>query len=432
MDANLNYHLLFTLPGAEDYPFSDILHFSVIRMPLIKQASFAIIRLNITPIVYVQTTHDIGDNTFPKVGVRIDLIDTTENNKTIQTIFEQQYNIISAKALTSIHGEEQNIVAEFILCNPIILKMDSSLVYNPIHQNMTTMDMIRDYEEFITKKYGDTFESKHILSNPSSHIYEQVLVKPFYEDVRVVNEGMMKHNFFTDLDVPAYLIYKYKPTLPYSFYFFDDFNLNNNTSKSITRFFLSLYDLSKFEQFDVTEYGDIFNNNKLLKTTEIGDQFKTLDKASPVITFKDKHGIYNTVKIPNGVLEQQKIDDISEIEIEENRKVHKYKTSFQNKAVGQSTEFLNVYVPDNLLNALDRVGHMLIVLKEKIDYCVTYQSMKCSYDWLQFGKSYNMSTNTPGDFLFTPIGIWNVFRRIDAKQEFLEHHCKFQMVKFKK
>lgn len=421
------YQIILELPNQEDYPFTDIIHFSIVRVPLVKQASFAVICLNLPLVAYIRMKNSISSNEFPMVGIRIYSVDTGTRKKVTELLY-RSYRVLGANSLNPIRMDSQMNKVELLLVDPILHELGVRSTYNPILENIKAIDIIKNYEDYIDKYYGKYFENKQIISKPNPMIYEQILVKPFIEERMISQSEKLQISALTDLDVPNFIINKYKPTHTLSFYFFDDFAAKNDSL--ITRNFISLYDSTLFEQVDITKHPDVYGQTGIISIEEIADGNKIMDKTNEVVTFRTIDGIYSTQKKTSGDLTAGKTISKNKIEITDKREATLRKQSYEIRNKPGATDFMNIFTSDTSDIAQERIKIIKESLKDRLDHIATFETHKCSFDWLNFGKIYNMDPDASGSFLYTPIAIWNVFRRSEPKEDLVEHHCRYNMLKF--
>lgn len=430
----IKYHLAMYLPGMDKNPQGDVSYFSIIRAPISKQASYAMLRINLKPALIQQLINGISDNNFIKANIRLYIIDESKNNKPITPLFDKFYNILRVNTETDLNASKSDVTAAtLILVDPVLHNMSCNFTYNKIFESKTCIEIYNDYEKFIEQKYGSCFDTNKIITNENKHIYDQIMINPRNQTVKLDRGNTIQFTYSSDIDVIPWLQTTYKITNAFSVYFFDEFDTSRN--KSITRHFLTFYDVTKFPQIDISNQGDVLFQSKKIGTSYVADSGKFLDKdlSNTVFNYRTPDMKTKIMKITSsGNLEQQKTVSNTKLSLTSSRSSNLQNQIFQTASAGQSTTFFNVKVPDTADMAKQRIQLIQDTIKNKIDCLEFYQTTNCSYDWLQFGNSYNMSQDRKGYFLYTPINIINVFSRIHSKEEWLTHHVKYTMVKFRK
>lgn len=393
--------------------YSDIIYTSFLRFPIVKQGSFVIIRANMTSVIVQQILNDLSRNIHPTFKLQIYHID--EKNKRIKTLFNKPYEVLTAKTFQRIEWTSDHAHVQMVLVNPILRKMGSVNAYNTLVENKTCIDSIDDYEGFLKSTYGDCFYSNHIGKNvkKNDYVYEQILI-----------------NTKTDLHVPEYLISNFKPFHSFAFYFFDDFHISKAAKENLSCHFINLYDPAQFERFDIGQYYDIAGNTRYTGKADFIDNFQNILKDNETVNISSRE-----MKVESKIIEQTKNPQIkSEFrmneEFMEGRDMSITKDSkLINKQVKQTDHF-NLYTPDNTDNALERITAAKEMISNRIDRMEFYVTIDCLFDWLQFGKMYNLDADKRAKFVHTPIGISNIFTRISNKDKFLKHMAKYSVLKY--
>ncbi len=408
--------------------FHDVSFCSFIRTPIIKQASYCILKINLTPIIIKQILNDISLSKNPKFNLSIFLIndDVEKHNSArnrVKTIFEKNYLVLGFELEDKFEWTKQSISCRMILINPLLYYLNNNNTYNKIHENIKALDIISDFESFLTSKFGDTFYYNHIGDNieKNEYIYEQVLVKPK-----------------NDINVPTQIINTYKPNNFFTYYFFDDFYINDTSDKDITNHYINLYDKDQLTKFNIYDSNDeIVQGLKKIDSVPLSDSFIDLNKENVSyninhmeINFKEKKE--TTASVP----QQNTISNDSE-EFVEYRKYNKTKSDTLNtpenkKTIPQSSQHDVTFSPDTVDNAKSRLKIAKELFNKKIKNIVSYECTNCLPDWVQPGYLYNFELDEQTSFVHTPLNIINTFIRKNSKEHYLYHVVKFNCFEYYK
>ena len=416
MNIQLKYDIVFRAPLGEIN--SDVQFLAFIRAPLVKLSSFVLLKINLSPIFTQEIINDLSNNIFADYNLEIYSVDESDNNKPVEKLFNKSYKIMSIEPTEPILFNKQNISSYIVLVNPFVHYMSTTNTYNVILENRTAYDAIKDYEDFIKKQYGDIFYFNHVSSNfgLNKFKYEQILIKTN-----------------SDLSVPLYLINTYKPFDSFNFYFFDDFNLDENSESEITCHYINLFDKDRIRKFDINRYSDIAGTTKKLGTFPLSDQALSLDKLDQTFTILNKEILYDTIKVTkSSVPKKGSKPQTSTSEIIEDRsiKVGDFINPTQIQKVGKSSQHANLYAPDSHKNAINRFDKFKEFFMKQIDYIQVFETTDCLPDWCKFGRIYNMGNIQETEYQYTPLCIFNIFVRTNAKESYCKHLMRYSMLKY--
>jgi hypothetical protein len=386
--------------------------FAVFRTLFSKLSSYVLANINL-PILYIVGLNDrISKNDFPIVTVTCYYIDDTDKRRKIKTIFLKKYYILKCINERPVAEQDERIPCTLILANPVFREMYSNNGFNKILYNVTALDAIKDFENFLIKSYGDTFDFIKIGNNLqiNTHVYEQMLFKNL-----------------TDLIVPLHIIQIYKPFYSFNTYFFDDFNLH--IEKEIAAYHLNFYNChNTFNRYDVSQMPDITTQFKVYKEYTIEDQFeninKDLDKAS--ITIIDRYMNSKNIKKQRyellNLIPGNKVTE----ELYEGRKFKSQNSEplIQTKSTDQSIQYANIYVPDII-----EIGETRFNINKKL-FILFFKSVRLiqiNYDlpdWLTFDRIYNIDLQNKSTYCFIPMSAVNVFYRTSRKEHYVTHSTK--------
>jgi len=399
----------------DNIQYSDIQFVSFIRTPIVKQASFCIIQINLPVFTVNQLQLNISSNNHELWDLLI--YEVTENapeDVSIDLIFEKTYMILHLQLLEQIYYSKPSVLVKLVLVNPVLYALDTSTTFNQILNNVTAFDAIEKFEDFIDKTYGE-FYYNHVgvTEKLNTFRYEQIFIPPSVHTI----------------DVPKYIINTYKPFHAYSIYFFDDFYFSEDVDKDITCHFLNLADIKNtFSQFDVQVYLDFVRLTRLIDIKDFTDPFRILDRVGSLIYTFSSAGIDFVKKTVGSVIQTaQQLLETKEIE-DKKIKVTK-KSQLQNQKIDQSTRATTIYIPDNKKNAETRINLARELMFKRFENICFYETQLGLPYWIQFGCLYNM--NDQNDYLYTPISIVNIFRRSEQKSNivYCDHTCRYAMLK---
>ena len=196
---------------------SDVLYFTVYRTPIVKLASYAVAKVNVSSkdgrkILEQISNHQdlVGD-----VEIWFAKNDSDPVSKQ-QLITRKKYAIVYASPVTQIgntiveHKYHLTTTLYLILVNPILMQMQRNILINKIYENKTCKQILEEVENEFKQAYGDIFKFEKQIQGFNPYVYEQVLI-----------------NSLHDIEIPTWLINTYKLSDGYPVYFFDDFDLHN-------------------------------------------------------------------------------------------------------------------------------------------------------------------------------------------------------------
>ena len=400
--------------------YYDVLFCAFYRTPIIKQASYTILRINLSPKAIFKVQKDLSDNKHTKFKIIIYIVDRSDKYKRIKKIFYKNYLALNIKLKENFQPNKERVMCELLLVNPVLFYMNNTNTYNKILLDLTAYSALKQYESFIKSTYGDTFYFNHLGNvNNNSYKYEQILIK-----------------VTDDLNVPNQIINTFKTSDSFSYYFFDDFQLSEECDRDISCTCLNFSKKDQFAQFDITDFGDILQNVALKIQTKFNDDVFSLDKKEDSINYNHQEIIYKITKRQKSkVPEQKKITQEnmklnfgSDIDLD--RKFVYTKSQESIKQLSQSSQTTNMYSPDSVSNAKKRFKEGKTFLTKSINELVTMESNNSFFEWLQFGKLYNFEINKPTEFLYTPLNIIHIFQRKIMKEHYLSHLLKFNCIKY--
>jgi hypothetical protein len=340
MDTQIRYEIVLRAPMGEMY--SDISYLSFIRTPLIKNCSYAILKINLPPILIQGMINDLDNNIFENYNLEIYSLDELAKDKKVTSLFSKLFKVLYVNPLEPLTFDKTDYPCKIVLSNPFFHYMSTANTYNTILEGKTAYEAIKDYEKFIKESYGDIFKFKHTgtKSELNNYKYEQLLVKAP-----------------NDLNVPIYLINTYKPFNSFNFYFFDDFYINEDSDNEITAHYLNIFDKNQFKKFDIKLFGDINGSTKKLKICSVSDQSLNLDKEKQSITVLTREGKCSNIKssscsIPKHTGKAQLNSE--ELMIDRKVQIGQFVNPIERQKFNQSSQHINIYAPDTEENAIYR------------------------------------------------------------------------------
>lgn len=416
--TTLKYEVVFTNPK-DNTVYSDIHFIYFIRTPIIKQASFSIVQMNLPVVIISQLMQDVATNIFNVWNLTIYAIDEKEDIQ-VQEIYSKNITIISVIPQEPITFTHPSAIVRILLVNPVLYSLSTSTGFNKIISNKTALDGIKEFENFLDTNYGKFNHNKVGINEKVNNFrYEQIFIPP------TINT----------LNVPKYIINSYKPFHSYSIYFFDDFHFDENSDKEVTCHFLNLYNLpSTFPHMFTNEYLDFSRFTRKTGKVDFSDQFRVLDKPFASVIYRLKDMVFEFQKQAQSTvtnIASGKSDIVTFID--KSMKIAE-RAQMQSKKIGQSVRANTIYTPDSSENANERIKTAQEMMFNKFEQICFYETERCLPDWLQFGCIYNMEGDAQDDFsrfLYTPISIINIFKRISEKDTeiYCYHMSKYAMLK---
>lgn len=414
--SEFNYEVSITMSGQN---IQDIQYCAFIRAPLIKQSSFCMLRIHVAQVLVTEFSNLISANVFPDVKLKVyasteEDIDRTKRK--INTIFSKNMRCIYIKALDP-QAKQTRVHAEMILVHPTLYYLETTNTYNAILENTTAYGALEDFQDFLTANHGNIFQFRHVnpQANQNSYPYEQILVKAC-----------------NDLNVPTYLIHTYKVNNSYSFYFFDDFYIADDSSGEVTCHYINLYDKNEFVQVDATKNTDMSYFTEYISDKAFCDRFRRLDKTNHTFIHNHQEISSDHKKISTSkIIKRFPSSKTQSVPVSENRSV-KIVPSGDMSTIEKkhAATFSRTYVPDNIGNAEERFNLSLEMMTSKISRVCEFEAIHCYPDFPQFGRIYNLGRDERTNYIYTPINICNVFTKKGSKYEFMYHTSKALMIKY--
>jgi len=402
--------------------FDDVSAFSVIRCPISNTASYSILNLQVRGVVYLTLCTEIENGDFPSISIKCILLNMDKNEKLYtlgteeQVMFKKQYKVIKVQTEEYPTPSSTYLNCTLILIHPILYYLNNTNSYNKILLGKTALDILKDYESHIKSTFGDSFEFKKIGEdiNKNSFSYEQVLI-------RLEN----------DLVIPSWIIAEYKPNFTYSFYFFDDFRIDDSSKKDITAYFINLGAKDSFEKKStLKDANDIFMGNRFVRSYQLGDPFKEMEQDNPSLIIKNREMAF-TYKKAKGQTSTPSVTQTSKSFPIEDRNLSAIIVADPTTKSVKPTEQTILYAPDDIKNAKERLTQNSKLLKTDLSGIAAFMLKDTHFDYIQFGINYILNPFESKEYRYTPIGIVNNFIRESGRYPFLIHHCTYQTIKFK-
>lgn len=425
------YNVIIQFDGENQNFWDDVNLFTVNKYASAFTTTY-FLRVNLTTPVFQQLTNDINDGKYPQCTLYLYTIDTLKNNKLKNLIYKKKLSVRACLSKTEPNLRTgTQVMTDLILMNPVLHNMLRKYTYNKVHTSKSAYEVLKDYESYIDSTYGTgSFVSKHYLCNENQFKYKQLVTKPSEQGIEVPSGMKIKYKTKSDISIPLFLQYKYKIDNGYSMYFFDDFVVTEQ--KDIVRYFVSFYDSNKLEKFDIRTYKDITDQTQFIKSYPFNDYDKNITKDNAVITHKLPNSQYTTQKTQSGSAVSDKSSQGTKVILsDEKRYFYALQSDEVKKPQQQGTEEITLQSPDSKDSAEKRLKIGVDTILKKIDSIEEYVIFNTSPDWLRFGCVYNLNSGMPEEYIFSPVGIINVFHRIDAKEKELSLMDKALFIKFK-
>lgn len=413
-------NVVFDIPK---YKTNDISTLYIYRCPLVKSASFAILNINLPIIEYLQLENELRQNKHPKIEFDLFIADRSEKDpknfrihKKIKKLISKKYIILFSQSLEPLNTKNETPLVSLYLVNDIFFYLNNNNGYNKILENITGLEAVQDFENFLAQTFGTTAftflkigEKKFI----NKFKYEQILTRT--------------HD---DLQIPTFLIRTYKVFNTFSYYFFDDFAISKNSQTDITNYLINLGDKKSFNKINVLnkEYADLHLGNALKKVYPLYDIFDNLAKINPTLILEGKEFNFDNKKATGTTQVPQLKSSSQTDQIQQQRPINITKSNISLKS-NKITEYLNLYAPDELKVAKERFDTISEQLRKNFQAIYVFEMLNSHPDILQFNNIYNLDQNNTGDFNFVPLSIINIFRR-ESQQTFLKHSTQYQCLKY--
>jgi len=431
------YGITFTIITDNLLTTKDIQTFNIIRSPLHKIASFAILTCALESSLYTVIESYIRLNKVLLCEVTLNLVDKekpVENDSTerkiIKELLKKTYHITYCKSaeinFRSGHRKSLMPLINFFLINPTILYLSNRQNYNLLLENTTSIQALESIEALITKDFKDTFNFKdfRLGITPNKYKYEHILIRSC-----------------SDIIAPMLVIKNYKVINEFSFYFFDDFYYTDIMQPGhIAVHFICLDKKTPFKQIDISsnKYKDFLASSHLIKSVPISDKnnfFSNESKKSHIVKV-DNNGewefIFNKEKSTNPQFIGKNKDDKSEKDFKRNSYSKEF--SFQEIERKNGTDLLRLYSPergDKENNCLSRFLKCSDLYRNQLMSICDFEANSVFLDMLQFNCCYNMELNNISDYSHVPINIVNTFSRAENSSKYYIHKAKFQTLQFK-
>ena len=416
---------------------NDLQSFYVIRAPLHKVSSFAIITCAIENSLYVTIENYIRLNMTVVCEVTLNLVDHTKNvtgtsseKQIVKELLKKTYYLDYCKLVGTNPSIKNNRslmpVVNFFLINPSIWYLSTHKMYNMLFENKTAIQVLEEVERAMSLDFKDTFNFKdyRLGIEPNKYKYEQLLV-------RAAN----------DLLAPINIIKNYKVINKFSYYFFDDFYYTSNMSSNlIPVFFISLDRKTPFNKIDINgmAYKDFVSSTKLVEISPITDKynfFKNDAKKNHLISVNNNNEWNFTFnkekpKIPiftgKNKTDKNKDEDFGRLQYQQD-------FTFQQTEKSNGDDILKIYSPERgpLDLSSERFSLCSDLYRNQLLSICNFESDNVFIDFLQFNCIYNLEANNISDFSHVPINIVNIFYKRSVSEKVYRHSAKFQTLQFK-
>src|SRR6056297_1919933 len=112
MDKQLKFEIIFRAPLGEIY--ADVIHLAFVRSPLVKNASFVMLKINLPPVVIQQMYNDLSNNIYQDTNIEIYNINE-QNNKPVTLIFSKLFKILHISTSEPLSFTKQTYQCELVL-----------------------------------------------------------------------------------------------------------------------------------------------------------------------------------------------------------------------------------------------------------------------------------------------------------------------------
>jgi len=427
--VSYNIKLFPTIPVYDDKGnsvFEEITDFEylvVIRQPGGKMASYMVSQANVPTLTAQFITSQFNSQMNPVYQIQIYQV-LQENQDLMYSAFVNIILPTSSLNSPNLQGNVPTHPMQMILVDPIIYNMQrnsANFIYNGGIKKSLDVVIGEDptsYISYIKKSKADTdnmsIKTKVFADKSSQNsTYHQQIVVP---------------STITELQVPEYILNKYKSFSTPCLWLFDTFNFANYDDDSepvngeipLWGILLNFYNAAQtFDSFDLSdpEYDDIRKFTRSIKMFPFADTLGELCKPdSFVATFINVVDGRQIQKEYGNNPQEIQTDGIT------------YKTA-ENKS-----NSLRIECIDSVEEAEKRLGNCSEMLAKQISQVEIYETLHTTPDWLHFGYLYNLETDPEtGENLYkyihTPLSILNIFIRQEQKLGKMEHMMKYSMLR---
>jgi len=414
----ISYEIKVDIDGFE---CNDVAELSVFRCPFIKTASFTILKLSIPTSIYIGIETECKEQNFLPVKITIMTNDASSSKPSeygeTKNITTKIYKLINIELDDGSVTQESYITASLYLVNPILYYLSTTNSYNKILEDKSGLELLEDFEKHLSDTYGEkAFKFKKIKDdkNINEFKYEQLLVR--------LNQ---------DLLIPTWILQNYSPFNSFSFYFFDDFVIDNENTNDIVCYLINLNDKNQFKKVDCLNNPTyIAVANKYISTYILNDTFNILDQVNPSkiicgsdIQFKYKKADGQTI------VDNIKTESSDSIELMPDESILPIVSTLEQKSK-QPTEQTILYSSADIDTSIKKLKITKKQLKENLDMIIYYYLRESHPHFFQFGKVYNLDPFNEQGYFYTPISLVNIFKRMFGKVPLLTHHLHYQVLKF--
>lgn len=414
-EPQLHFESVLTAITGDTY--NDVQYIAFMRNAISKMASFTIIKGFFPQILIGQIMNDISDHEYPSFNLQIYNVDQLKQKK-LSPIYDCNLLCIQAKPVDGLlsANEQNDTYAQLILVHPIIHYLSNTNTFNTILENISAYDGIIKFEKFLKDSFGDIFNFNHIGENTlrNAFKYEQILIRTP-----------------TDLVVPNFLINNYKPYHSFNYYFFDHFQLSDESDKDIDCHWINLFDDQKFKRFDVSQYPDTREFIKKIGELPFNDQHGRLNRKEDTQVFLTYNTIFAQNKKFQASVDNKTNPGSDNVSMLENRSLNLPRNEpLSQKQISQSSLYSIFQVLDDPTTAEQRF-EVSKELYQKIDQFKFFEINNSLPTFPRFGEIYNLDSDLRSSYLYTPYSIINTFQRKNIREKYLLHRAHFATIKYK-
>lgn len=406
---------------------NDFAYLMFIRQPGFKAASYAIAQANIpeTTLRVIESENSTTSRTEFQLQISRIKTDDNEKDEKVDLFYSSFVYIILPKdhskrpaPMSRVAGTLPNVPVTMILIHPVLYDMQKHNSFNFVYNidERTILNIIKgDYLDDIKKKRAATSPSKTIKFK-------------LFADMDTVNKSTYGQitipSTISELQTPEYLIDSYKPFSTPSFWFFDTFNYGNYDKSSdpvngeipIWAILLNFFNaVDKFQKIDISKDNDIQYWTQLISSIPYTDTLGTLCKEDSVANFINTTDMTQKRELLGKIPSTLKTDNT--LEKQEER-----------------VSSLEIYYPDNIETAKQRIFDCVNLMQNQIFGVEIYETSNTTPEWLKFGCLYNIErdANTQvnlNKYIHTPLSIINIFLRREQIGGRMEHLMKYSMLR---
>lgn len=394
----------------------------VYRVPLVKAASFTLMTLSLSPKEYKTIFGALLKSQAVHTRVKYNLSNAKERRgkhgfEKLPAGRHTIYSVLKIIPRINLTTQTKVIPVTLVMTHFMLNELNSNNDFNQLFLNKYSIDVMEEYKSFVESQplesnvkwysIGDTESG----SRAEKYFYEQIVLK-------AQSDMYIGHNIIN--------VYPFLDEFQYFFY--DDFNA---TIHSIVGIHANLTDPDNFNTIEIyneSEYFEIARSLRFKSTQEIKN-YKLADEKPANINMTDNDLITYYHK------EEEPIVRYWSDQSSTKNPVHKGRTTYHklheepiikeksNKKVEQ------IYTPNLFDSSLKKHYKIKEFIKSVAESLYIYEIDQVHMEAIQLNKAYLLDKTDPGA-KFLPVGIVNIFERVNPHQLEVSHRVRMICLKY--